>query len=188
MALSCQYVYWKLICPLFYFSTIIASIVFSIYYVNYCYYVTIILIMCLIQLLWQLFSLFSIMAICSFISLVLIISFDIIRLIDIIDIIYLKSHQHSYVAHCARDRLCYPECIHRHTMQLLQQKYQQSPVIFASPIWPTTPLNRGRVPYLTPSRHATGTLQGHIFRPKLTLQMYSRKIQGTGVHAKYIWR
>ena len=126
------------------------------------------------------------MAISLFISIISIISFDIIRLIEIIDIIYLKSHQHSYVAHGARDRLYYPECIRRHTMQLLQQKYQQSPVIFASPIWPTTPRNRGRVPYLTPRRHATGTLQGHIFSPKLNLQMHSRKIQGTGVQAKYI--
>ena len=128
------------------------------------------------------------MAISLFISIISIISFDIIRLIEIIDIIYLKSHQHSYVAHGhgARDRLYYPECIRRHTMQLLQQKYQQSPVVFASPISPTTTRNRGRVPYLTPRRHARETLQGHIFSPKLNLQMHSRKIQGTGVQAKYI--
>ena len=120
------------------------------------------------------------MPISLFISIFSIISFDIIRLIEIIDIIYLKSHQHSYVAHGARDRLYYPECICRHTMQLLQQKYQQSPVIFASLIWPTTPRNRGRVPYLTPAGTRRGRYRATFSAQSLTYRCTAGRSKAQG--------
>jgi hypothetical protein len=66
-----------------------------------------------------------------------------------------------------------------HTVQILA-------LVLTMEVALQSPRSRGRVLYLTPRRHATGTLQGHIFSPKLNLQMHSRKIQGTGVQAKYI--
>jgi hypothetical protein len=67
------------------------------------------------------------------------------------------------VAHGARDWLYYPECIHRHNMQLLQQKYCQSLVVYAPPFWPSTPRNRGRAPYLPPPQaHDGDATEPHI--------------------------
>ena len=99
---------------LFVFQSIISIICFDFYYFNSFFYV----------ILCQLCQLYSL---------------DIIRISGIIAIIYHCSFQHPKVAYGARDWCYYPECIRRHTMQLLQQKYCQSLVVYAPPFLPTTP-------------------------------------------------
>ena len=113
-------------------------------------------------------------------------------IVGTIAMIYKGSHQHAKTAYGARDWCYNPDCLRRHDMQLLQQKYCQSLVVYAPPCLPMTPRNRGRAPYSHPPqdrrRYTTGTLQISIFCPRFILPMHSRMIPVTVVQDTYVRR